>query len=96
MASSKRALFGRLIRRATKKASEKLMSTVGGGLVSGMADTSSDAPSGGYQPKRNRYAEMQAEAKAAEEARRRLAQDGEADHDRGHSHTHDHGHSHDH
>ena len=94
MAGSKRALASRLLRRASKKASERVMSLIGGRLVSGMADTSSDAPSGGFQPKRNRYAEMQAE-KEAERARAR-AEASEQDHSHSHSHGHDHGHSHDH
>ena len=68
MATSKRALVRRLLRRATKKTSERVMTLIGGRLVSGMADTSSDAPSGGYQPKRNRYAEMQAEQEKAKSA----------------------------
>ena len=76
MATSKRALARRIVRRVTKKASERIMSVVGGRLVSGMADTSSDAPSGGYEPKRSRYAEMQAEAeaeRAAASCRRRIS-----------------------
>ena len=79
------------------------MSRIGGGLVSGMADTSADAPSGGFQPKRNRYAEMQAEKAAARDAARASqpapaseASPPEAAHDHGHSHEHGHSHGHDH
>lgn len=103
MATSKRALAKRLFRRASKKASERFMSRIGGGLVSGMADTSADAPSGGFQPKRNRYAEMQAEKAAARDAARASqpapaseASPPEAAHDHGHSHEHGHSHGHDH
>lgn len=91
MATSKRALARRLLRRASKKTSERLMNLIGGKLVSGMADTSADAPSGGYAPKRSRYAEMQAE----QEAERLRAREA-ADEDHGHSHSHSHGHDHDH
>ena len=97
MAASKRALARRLLRRASKNASEKVMSVIGGRLVSGMADTSSDAPSGGFEPKRNRYAEMQEEQRAAREQARAKAMANDADaHAHSHSHGHDHGHDHDH
>ena len=98
MATSKRALAKRLVRRASKKASERFMSLIGGELVSGLADTSADAPSGGFEPKRNRYAEMQAEQEAAREAARArhatepMEEDQGPSHNHGHSHDHDHGH----
>ena len=95
MATSKRAFAGRILRRVSKKASERIMTLIGGRLVSGMADTSADAPSGGFEPKRNRYAEMQAEKEAAREQARAEAA-VEPEDDRGHSHSHSHGHSHDH
>jgi len=94
MAASKRAFAGRILRRLAKTASERIMSIIGGRMVSGMADTSSDAPSGGYEPKRNRYAEMQAEQQAAR-AKARAEAEGER-HDHDHDHGHSHGHSHDH
>jgi hypothetical protein len=43
----------------------KVMDRVGGQFVSGMADTSSDAPSAGYTPKRKLYEQMK---QASEEA----------------------------
>jgi hypothetical protein len=100
MATSKRALAKRLVRRASKKASERFMSLIGGELVSGLADTSADAPSGGFEPKRNRYAEMQAEQEAAREAARARpaseppAEEQDQSHHHGHSHGPDHDHGH--
>ena len=97
MAASKRAFAGRILRRLAKNASERIMSIIGGRLVSGMADTSSDAPSGGYEPKRNRYAEMQAEQQAARaKARAEAVEAAQQDHSHDHGHSHGHGHSHDH
>jgi hypothetical protein len=44
------------------------MDRVGGKFVAGFADTSSDAPDAHYEPKRNLYAQMQAEEAAAKTA----------------------------
>ena len=44
--------------KALRKGMTKLMDRVGSKLVSGMADTSSDAPNAFHKPKRNVYASM--------------------------------------
>ncbi len=68
----------RALRRGLRRAWTKAMDRLGGRLVSGMADTSSDAPAAAYQPKRDLYAQLQREAEAAK---------GHA-HDHGHDHDH--------
>ena len=47
--------------RMAKKALTRLMDRVGGKLVSGMADTSADAPDSRFKPKRDLYAKMVAD-----------------------------------
>ena len=47
--------------RMAKKAITRLMDRVGGKLVSGMADTSADAPDSRFKPKRDLYAKMVAD-----------------------------------
>jgi len=51
-----------------RKAVTRLMDKVGGRLVSGMADTSSDAPASRFKPKRDLYAKMAAEKEQGTEA----------------------------
>jgi len=63
MASS--SIAGRMVRTAARRAWTRFMDRVGGKLVAGFADTSSDAPDARYKPKRNLYAKMQAEATQA-------------------------------
>lgn len=87
----------RILRRAAKRTATKLMDKFGQRLVSGMADTSSDAPNAAYAPKRDLYSKMKdgggdAPAPAAEPP----AAAAPAPADDGHGHDHGHGHSHDH
>ena len=51
----------RFLRNVVKKSWTRAMDRVGGKLVSGMADTSSDAPSARFEPKRKLYEQMQNE-----------------------------------
>ncbi len=87
-------MIGRILKRSVKKGVHRVMDKVGGRFVSGMADTSSDAPSAAFEPKRNLYAQMQADEAAARAARRAaaLAPAPAADDDHGHDHGHDHDH----
>jgi len=72
----------RAVKKMTQRVWTKLMDRVGGRLVSGMADTSADAPSAFHKPKRDIYRKMKAgEDISAEEAA-------------GHGHDHDHDHDH--
>ena len=50
----KKGLAGKIARKAVTR----LMDKVGSRLVSGMADTSSDAPASRFKPKRDLYAKM--------------------------------------
>ncbi len=84
------SIASRLLKNVVKKASTKVMDRVGGRLVSGMADTSADAPDAHYEPKRNLYEQMQ---KGQVDASGRPTEAAEAPED---DHGHDHGHSHDH
>lgn len=54
-----------LIKSALKGVYTRVMDRVGGKLVVGLADTSSDAPDAYYAPKRDVYAQMVAEEKAS-------------------------------
>lgn len=54
----------RMIRGLLRRVVTRLMDRVGGRLVTRMADTSSDAPSATYEPKRNLYEKMQKEQQA--------------------------------
>lgn len=54
-----------LIKSALKGVYTRVMDRVGGKLVAGMADTSSDAPDAYYAPKRDVYAQMVADEKGA-------------------------------
>ena len=72
------SLATRAVKKLTQRIWTRLMDRVGGRLVSGMADTSADAPSAFHKPKRDVYRKMKArEEMAAEEA---------------HDHDHDHEH----
>ena len=83
----------RILRRAAKRTATKLMDKVGQRLVSGLADTSSDAPNAAYAPKRDLYSKMKdgGPAKEAPPAEAEAAPEP-ADDDRGHSHEHGHSH----
>ena len=63
---AKRKLFGNV----AKKAMTRFMDKVGSKVVSGMADTSADAPSARFEPKRDLYRQMKEgeSAAAAEES----------------------------
>ncbi len=63
-------LARKMVGGLVKNAWTRFMDRVGGRFVSGMADTSSDAPSAGYEPKRDLYRKMQEQ---------RLAQAGQAE-----------------
>jgi hypothetical protein len=72
------AVSTRILKSLGKKAWTRFLDRFGGRLVSGMADTSADAPSAGYAPKRDLYRKMQEQ---------RMAVGGEDDGD-GHDHGH--------
>lgn len=59
----------KLLKSAVKGVYTRLMDKVGGKVVAGMADTSSDAPDAYYVPKRDKYREMVAEEQAARGAK---------------------------
>ena len=50
--------FLKFASRAIRKTMTKFMDRVGSRVVSGMADTSSDAPSAFHKPKRDLYSKM--------------------------------------
>lgn len=52
------SLARKMLKSAVRGAYTRLMDRVGGKLVAGIADTSSDAPSAYYVPKRDVYAQM--------------------------------------
>ena len=54
----KGSLAGRMAKGMAKKAMTRLMDRVGGKVVSGMTDTSSDAPDARFKPKRDLYSQM--------------------------------------
>lgn len=58
-----------MLRNVVKGAYTRLMDRVGGKLVAGMADTSSDAPSAFFQPKRDVYSQMVEQERQARQAR---------------------------
>ena len=58
----------RLLKSAARGVYTRLMDRVGGRVIAGFADTSSDAPNAYYQPKRDAYAEMVAEEQNAKDA----------------------------
>ena len=62
-------IIGRIIKTFLRRASTKFMDKVGSKVVSGMTDTSSDAPSAFYEPKRDAYEKMkQAQDKSSGES----------------------------
>lgn len=64
----------------------RLMDRVGSRVVSGIADTSSDAPNAFHKPKRDVYRQME-EERAKQRQERAAAAQGQ-----GHGHDHDHDH----
>jgi hypothetical protein len=96
------AVTTRILKSLTKKAWTRFLDKFGGQLVSGMADTSADAPSAGYAPKRDVYRKMQeqrivvAGVEDAPEAETSAATDAADEEESDHGHDHGHGHSHDH
>ena len=54
----KGSLAGRMAKGMAKKAVTRFMDRVGGKVVSGMTDTSSDAPDARFKPKRDLYSKM--------------------------------------
>ena len=82
--AARMSISSKIFKSITKKAWTRVMDRVGGKVVSGMADTSADAPSATFEPKRNLYEQLQREKEAAAAAAET------------HDHDHDHGHSHDH
>jgi hypothetical protein len=65
---ARESIAGGLVKAAVRRTWTRLMDRVGGKFVAGFADTSSDAPDAHYKPKRNLYAQMQAEEAAAKTA----------------------------
>ena len=51
-------VIGRILKTFFRRASTRFMDKVGSKIVSRMADTSSDAPSAFYKPKRDIYEQM--------------------------------------
>jgi hypothetical protein len=60
---SNRLIAGRMARGVAKKALTRFIDRIGGKLVSGIADTSSDAPDSRFKPKRDLYAKIVADEK---------------------------------
>ena len=83
----------RVLGRMVKRSLTRVMDKLGGKLVSGMADTSADAPSASYAPKRDHYSQVLAAEEAARAAAR-AAKAAPPAHDHGHDHGHDHDHGH--
>ena len=54
--------------KLARKAVTRLMDRVGGRLVSGLADTSSDAPDSRFKPKRDLYSKMSENGPSDEES----------------------------
>ena len=65
---AKGSFAGRMAKGVAKKAVTRLMDRVGGKLVSGIADTSSDAPDSRFKPKRDLYSTMVSETAEDPEA----------------------------
>jgi len=59
---AKGSFASRMAKGVAKKAVTRLMDRVGGKLVSGIADTSSDAPDSRFKPKRDLYSTMVSES----------------------------------
>ena len=75
------SLASRAVKKLTQRVWTRLMDRVGGRLVSGMADTSADAPSSFHKPKRDVYRKMKSGETVGGE---------EEDAPTGHDHDHDH------
>ncbi|MDG1481648.1 MAG: hypothetical protein P8R54_18785 [Myxococcota bacterium] len=75
------SLASRSVKKLTQRVWTRLMDRVGGRLVSGMADTSADAPNSFHKPKRDVYRKMKAGEDVGSE---------EAEVSAGHDHDHDH------
>ena len=88
------ALASRFLKGLIKRSTTRLVSKVGGKLVSRIADTSADAPAAAYEPKRDVYEAMTRPQPAAPPAPT-APTEPDAD-DRGHEHSHGHSHGHDH
>lgn len=98
-------LASKVLKGLGKRAADKVMDRVGGKLVSGMADTSADAPSAFHQPKRDVYRHMvdggrtglaRPPAPAAPDDADPQGQGAAAGGSADHSHDHDHDHDHEH
>lgn len=63
--STTMGLVTKTLKRASEKLRNRLMDQVGGQLVSRIADTSADAPSAHFQPKRDVYRKIREEEEAA-------------------------------
>ncbi len=61
--------LSRAAARALKRSFTRLIDRIGRRLVSGMADTSSDAPSASYAPKRDLYQKLKEEEAAKKAAK---------------------------
>ena len=66
-------LLSNTLKRAGRKIKTRLMDQMGSQLVSRIADTSADAPSAYYKPKRDVYRKMQEEEAEAEAAEKKDA-----------------------
>lgn len=60
----------RFLKKMARRAVTRVMDRVGGRLVSGFADTSSDSPSAAYKPKRDLYDKLQQQDEASGESDR--------------------------
>ena len=54
-------ILRKIIKTTLKRVSTQFMDKVGSKIISGMADTSSDAPSASYKPKRDVYEQYKKE-----------------------------------
>ena len=55
-------ILQRIIKTTIKRVGTKIMDKLGSKIVSGMADTSSDAPAASYKPKRDVYEQYKTKA----------------------------------
>ena len=58
------ALPSKFLKRLGRRAVDRVVARVGGKLVSGMADTSADAPASRFEPKRQVYDEWRRQSDA--------------------------------
>ena len=87
------SLASKVIKNAARRGWTRVVSRFGARFVSGMADTSADAPDAHFEPKRNLYERMQ-RGEVDETGHESPAAEPEPEQEHGHSH--DHGHSHGH